>query len=62
MVIGGRLSAAKGYIMDPIMSGIKRYALNLITRDTKVCYSSLMDKAGPMGAAMEARSSLLGIL
>lgn len=62
VVIGGRLSAAKGYIMDPIMSGIKRYALNLITRDTKVCYSSLMDKAGPMGAAMEARSSLLGIL
>jgi predicted NBD/HSP70 family sugar kinase len=62
VVIGGRLSVARNYIMDPIRGGVKKYALNTITKDTKINYSTMLDNAGPMGAAMVARSRLLGFM
>jgi len=62
VVIGGRVSKAKEYLLLPIKSAIQKHSLNIINQDTTIKFSKLGRKAGPIGACMLSRSKLLGLL
>lgn len=62
VVIGGRLSIAKDYLMPPIKSAINRHSLNIVSKDTAIKFSKLGKKGGPIGACMLSRRRLLGLL
>jgi len=62
VVIGGVVSIAGDYLLLPIKSAIKKYSLNLVSKDTAVKISKLGDSAGVIGACMLARSKMLGLL
>lgn len=62
VVIGGRVSEAKEYLLLPIKSAIQKHSLNIINQDTTIKFSKLGRKAGPVGACMLSRSKLLGLL
>lgn len=62
VVIGGRLSIAKDYLMLPIKSAINRHSLIIVSKDTTIKFSRLGKKGGPVGACMLSRSRLLGLL
>lgn len=57
VIIGGILSATEDYIMQPIKSAIRKYSLNLVSKDSVLVASSLKDKAGVIGACLLARSN-----
>lgn len=58
VVIGGTASVTEDYIMQPIISAIRKYSLNLANKDTSVVISALKDKAGLIGACLMARARL----
>ncbi len=62
VVIGGKVSAAKDYLMLPIKSAVQKHSLNMINRDTTIKLSKLGKKCGPIGACMLSRSKMLGLL
>lgn len=62
VVIGGVVSIAGDYLLLPIKSAIKRYSLNLVSKDTAIKISKLGDSAGVIGACMLTRSKMLGLL
>ncbi len=62
VVIGGRVSAAKEYLLLPIKSAIQKHSLNMVNKDTSIKFSKLGEKAGPIGACMLSRSKLLGLM
>ena len=62
VVIGGRVSEAKEYLLLPVRNAIQKHSLNIINQDTTIKFSKLGRKAGPVGACMLSRSKLLGLL
>lgn len=63
VVIGGKVAVAAGdYLMLPIRTAIKRHVLNIANQDTTIKLTQLKQKAAPIGAALLARSRMLGIL
>lgn len=56
VIVGGVLSEAGSYLMQPIKTAIRKYSLNLVSRDTKMLVSKFKDKAGVIGACLLARS------
>jgi len=62
VVIGGKLAMAGDYLLLPIRSTVKKYAQNLVNRDTTIKFSTLKRQAAPMGDCMLSRSHLLGVL
>jgi len=62
VVIGGTLALSGDYIFLPIRSAIKKYSLNLVSKDTTIKLSKLGGKAGVIGACMLARSKMLGLI
>lgn len=62
VVIGGKVAAAKDYLMLPVKSAVQKHSLNMINRDTTIKFSKLGKKCGPVGACMLSRSKLLGLL
>ena len=62
VVIGGRLSGAKEYLLLPIKTSIQRHSLNIVSKDTTIKFSKLGQKAGPIGACMLSRTKLLGLM
>lgn len=62
VVIGGKVSAAKDYLMLPLKSAVQKHSLNMINRDTTIKFSKLGKKCGPIGACMLSRSKMLGLL
>ncbi len=62
VVIGGRLAIAKDYLMIPLKSAINRHSLIIVSKDTRIKFSRLGKKGGPIGACMLSRSRLLGLL
>ena len=62
VVLGGRVAAAKEYLLLPIKSAIQKHTLNMINQDTTIKFSKLGRKAGPIGACMLSRSKLLGLM
>lgn len=62
VIIGGAVAATGDYLLLPIRSAVKKYSLNLVSKDTTIKLSKLGDKAGVIGACMLARSKMLGLI
>lgn len=62
VIVGGKLSTAKDYLLLPIKSAVNKYSLNLVSKDTQIKLSKLGIKAGPLGACLLSRSRLLGLM
>ncbi len=62
VVVGGSVALTGDYLLYPIKSAIKRYALNLISNDTSVKISKLGERAGVIGACMLARGKMLDLI
>lgn len=59
VVIGGTLSQADDYILQPIKTAVRKYSLNLVNKDSVIVSSKLREKAGVVGACMLARSRMV---
>lgn len=58
VIIGGTLSLTGDYITQPIKTAVRKYSLNLVSKDSVIVTSKLKDKAGVIGACMLARSRM----
>lgn len=55
VVIGGALSQTGDYLLQAIQPVIRTYSLNIVSRDTEIVMADLGDRAGLIGACMQAR-------
>jgi glucokinase-like ROK family protein len=62
VIIGGVVASTGDYLLLPIRSTVKKYSLNLVSKDTSIKLSKLGDRAGVVGACMLARSKMLGLI
>lgn len=62
VIIGGVVASTGDYLLLPLRSSVKKYSLNLVSKDTTIKLSKLGDKAGVVGACMLARSKMLGLI
>lgn len=62
VVIGGKLTVAKDYLMLPLKSAINKHSLNIVNKDTAIRFSQLGNRAGALGACLLSRSKLLGLV
>ncbi len=60
VIIGGSLSVVGDYILQPVITAVRRYSLNLVNKDTKIMVSQLGDQAGLIGACATARRCAFG--
>lgn len=58
IVIGGTLSPAGDYLLEPLKSAVRKYSLNIVNRDSVITLSQLEPKAGVMGSAWIARMKM----
>lgn len=58
VIIGGTLALTEDYILQPIKTAIRKYSLNLVSKDSAVVLSELQAKAGVVGACLLSRSKL----
>jgi glucokinase-like ROK family protein len=58
VIIGGTLSLAGDYLLQPLKTAIRKYSLNLVNKDSMVSASKLKSKAGVVGACLLARSKM----
>ena len=56
VIIGGLLSMTGDYLLQPVRTAIRKHSLQIVHRDTHVVLSTLMGKAGLVGACLLARS------
>lgn len=61
IIIGGKVSETKDYLLLPIKSAVQKHSLNIINSDTSIKFSKLGKKAGVIGSCMLSRSRLLGL-
>lgn len=61
VIIGGTVSLTGDYITQPIKTAVRKYSLNLVSKDSVIITSKLKDKAGIIGACMIARSRMFEI-
>ncbi|MEG0655866.1 MAG: ROK family transcriptional regulator [Mucinivorans sp.] len=62
VVLGGNMSVIKDYLMLPMRSGVNKYSLRLVSRDTTIKASQLGPNAAFIGACMLVRSKILGLI
>ena len=62
VVLGGPLSQTGEYLSLPIKSAVRKYSLNLVTRDTQIKVSKIGERAGILGACLLSRSKILGMI
>lgn len=60
VIIGGSLSVVGDYILQPVITAVRRYSLNLVNKDTKIVISQLGDQAGLIGSCATARRRAFG--
>lgn len=60
VVIGGILSQIGDYILQPIITAVRKYSLNLVNKDSKIVLSQLGDQAGLLGSCATARRHAFG--
>ncbi len=61
VVLGGPLAQTGEYLSLPLKSAVRRYSLNLVSKDTKIKVSKLGSRAGIIGACLLSRSKILGM-
>lgn len=62
VVIGGPVAQTGDYLLQPLRATIRKYSLNIVNQDTKLCQSVLLKYAGVTGAAMLARKKSIEAL
>lgn len=55
VIIGGLLASTGDNILQPVKSAVRKYSLNLVSKDSKIICSRLNEHAGIIGACMMAR-------
>lgn len=58
VILGGELSLAAEYLIEPVHAAVRRHSLNLVNKDSKIMISKLKDDAAIVGACMLARSRM----
>lgn len=61
VILGGDLSCAGDYLLQPIITAVRKYTLNLMNRDSDIVLSKLKDRAGVVGACLLARSKMFAL-
>ena len=61
VILGGALADAGDYLLLPVQSSVKKFALNIASADTQIAMSTLGDQAGVLGICLLARQKLFGI-
>jgi glucokinase-like ROK family protein len=59
VILGGILAESGDFIRLPAKSALNKYALNLVSNDTKLAISKLGEKAGVVGGCLMARNRIL---
>ena len=62
VVIGGRLTVGKDYLMLPVKTAVNKFSLSKVSKDTKLRFSRLGRKAASIGDCLLSRSKVLGII
>lgn len=62
VVLGGGLAPIKEYLMLPMRSGINKYSLRLVSRNTTIRSSALAPHAAVIGVSLLVRSKMLGLM
>ena len=62
VILGGKLTVGGDYLMLPVRAAIKKYSLNIVSKDTTIVFSKLGRKAGSLGCCMLARTRFLGLM
>jgi len=60
IVVGGELAMTGDYLLDPMRMAVNKYAIHLVSQDTRICKSALGMDAGIIGACLVARSRFIG--
>ena len=55
VVVGGVLAMTGDYLLDPMRMAVNKHAIHLVSRDTRICRSTLGMDAGIVGACLVAR-------
>lgn len=61
VILGGDLSCAGDYLLQPIITAVRKYTLNFMNRDSDIVLSKLKDHAGVIGACLLARSKMFAL-
>lgn len=61
VILGGDLSCAGDYLLQPIVTAVRKYTLNLMNRDSDIVLSKLKERAGVVGACLLARSKMFAL-
>lgn len=61
IVIGGDLVSVSNYLTEPIQASLKRFSLNLVSKDSTIEISKLGKKGTVMGACLFARSQMFEV-
>ncbi len=59
IILGGALSQSGDHLFLPVKMAINKYSLNLLSQDTQIKVSSLLEKGGVLGACLLAREKFL---
>ncbi len=55
VIIGGSISRIGDYLLDVLKPVVRKYSLNIVSKDTQIVLAKLGDRAGLIGACMQAR-------
>lgn len=58
VVLGGDISLAAEYLLEPVRGTVRKHSLNLVNKDSKILISKLKNDACVVGACMLARSRM----
>ena len=61
IIVGGDLSRTGDYLLQPVISTVRKYTLNLMNRDSVIVESRLKERAGIIGSCMLSRSKLFEV-
>lgn len=58
VIIGGQMSRAGDFLLQPVISAVRKYTLSLMSRDSEIVLSKLKDQACVIGSCLFSRSKL----
>lgn len=60
VVIGGLLARTGDFLLQAVKVSVRKYTLNLVNKDTRLCLSRFNERGGIIGACLLARKQVLG--
>lgn len=58
VIIGGQMSRAGDFLLQPVISAVRKYTLSLMSRDSEIVLSKLKDQACVIGSCLLSKSTL----